>query len=148
MYDKASVANEIRALGLVVGTYVMIGGSGLALRGIRETRDIDVVVRSEIFSQLVEAGWELDPAYEARRQRQRIKRGSVEIYPDMYLNAEQRFVDLDELIASAELVDGIPCLSLDWLRRFKSGDQAQEKDRDDVRLIDGYLQKGAEEHTT
>ena len=49
------VITELSRLGLPPGHYVVVGGAALAVRGIRETDDIDLVVTTELFELLSHA---------------------------------------------------------------------------------------------
>ena len=135
-----NVIAEIKNLALPSGQHVVVGGGCLAVRGLRETRDLDIVVLPALFESLINQGWSLDSAYEQRWHRRRLKRGEIEIYPDMFLNATGSFMGVEKLIHDAEMIEGIPFLSLKTLRLFKSGTD-REKDVQDVALIDAFLNR-------
>lgn len=133
-----NVIEEAKKLQLPVRQYIVVGGGCLAVRGLRETKDLDVVVKPSLFDTLLERGWPQDFAYERRWNRRRAKRGNIEIYPDMFLEKTNSFVDVDNLIRRADIIDGVPFLPLGDLRVFKS-DTGREKDLRDVVLIDNFL---------
>lgn len=135
----ARFAQKVRSLGLRADEFAVIGGGALALRGLREARDVDVVVRADAFERLRSEGRASDVRYREKWGRERLRRDEFEVYPDLFLNAEQRFIDVNELIAGAELINGVPCVPLECLRAFKSGPGASEKDREDVALIDARV---------
>lgn len=129
------ILNEIRKLDLPAGQFIVVGGGSLAVRGIRETRDLDIVVLPEVFEMLVAQGWPLDAEYENKWSRKRIKRGLTEIYPDLFLEKQNRYLDIKELIAQADIIAGIPFQPLQHLRMCKL-EATREKDIKDVELID------------
>lgn len=90
-----------------------------------------------LFTSLKNRGCLLDDVYEKKWQRQRLKQGEIEVYPDMFLEKTGGFVDTQALIAEAEIIEGIPFLTLEQLRMFKH--TGREKDDQDIALIDEYL---------
>lgn len=131
---------KVKNLNLPRGQYIVVGGSCLAAHGLRETRDLDIVVTLPLFEALREQGWKLDPVYEQKWNRKRLKKEDVEIYPDMLLEKEGRFCGVIEMIQGAEIIDGVAFLSLHELRKFKC-DSNREKDIRDVMLIDEFFEK-------
>lgn len=132
--------NEVKKLKLPIGEYLVVGGGCLAVRGLRETHDLDITVLPGLFERLKKMGWPLDKTYEQKWGRQRLKHGFIEIYPDMFLEKTHSFVDVARLIRDADIIDGIPFLSLRHLRTFKL-DSGREKDIHDIHLIDAYLKE-------
>jgi len=51
------VITELNRLGLPPSQYVVVGGAALAVRRIRETADIDLVVTTELSERLARSGW-------------------------------------------------------------------------------------------
>jgi hypothetical protein len=133
-----NTVEEIRKLQLPDGQYIVVGGGCLAVRGIRDTKDLDILVTPSLFETLLGRGWPLDTIYEQKWHRQRFKRGDIEIYPDIFLEKTNSFVDVDSLIRHADIIEGIPFLQLESLRIFKM-DSGREKDLRDVGLIDAFL---------
>lgn len=129
---------EVRSLNLPAGTYLVVGGSCLAVRGIRESNDIDIVVTPETFELLRERGWEIDALFKEKWNRERLKHGLFEIYTDMVIESEDRYVSAADLIQKAEMLEGIPFLSLPDLMYFKR-DNARPKDLEDIASIENYL---------
>jgi len=138
MLGVEDVVRKVLELGLPLGKYIVVGGGTLAVRGIRETKDLDIVVLPELFLELSRT-WPLDKEYEGKWQRQRLKRGEVEMYPDLYLERKNIYLNLKELIDTAEIIKGIPFQPLTHLMMCKL-DTAREKDLADVELIQKYLQ--------
>ncbi len=134
---KDDVVSKINQLQLPLGQYIVMGGATLAVRGIRETKDLDILVTPALFEEL-KAHFPLDPVYEAKWHRQRLKAGEVEFYPDFYYEKIDLFFDVADLINDAEMIEGIPFQKLEHLMNAKL-DTAREKDLQDVALIQNYL---------
>lgn len=128
----------IRFLELPKGSYVVIGGSGLAVRGIRESNDIDMVVTRELFEELQNRGWPIDEPFKQKWNRVRLKREPFEIFTDIYLERSNQFIPADQLIKSAELIEGIPFLTIRDILFYKT-DNPRPKDITDIALIADYL---------
>ncbi|HEY1074925.1 MAG TPA: hypothetical protein VGE59_04540 [Patescibacteria group bacterium] len=135
--DKQTIIDQITTLNFPAGQYIILGEGSLAIRGLRDTKDLDILVEPELFATLAKT-WPLDSAYEQKWNRKRLKKGNIEVYPDMYLEKEACFLDVSELIQSAEIVEGIPLQPIDNLLRCKL-DTGGEKDLRDVVLIKKYL---------
>ena len=138
-YNAHGVIAGIKNLNLSLGKYIVVGGASLAVRDIRETRDLDIIVLPSLFNELILQGWELDAEYHQKWNRDRVKRGDVEIYPDLYLEKQNRFLDVRELITNADVVENIPFQPLEHLMMCKL-DGGREKDLNDVALIKNYLE--------
>lgn len=137
-YGHKEIIEKIRELSLPSGQYLVAGGGSLAVRDIRETRDLDIIVLPALFQKLISEGWELDTEYHRKWNRDRVKKNDVEMYPDMYLEEQDKFLDIQELIANADVIEGIPFQPLKHLMECKMGG-AREKDLNDVELIKKYL---------
>ncbi|MEK9156944.1 MAG: zinc ABC transporter substrate-binding protein [Patescibacteria group bacterium] len=135
-----NTVEEVKKLALPAGSYIVVGGGCLAVRGLRETKDVDIVVTPTVFEMLISQGWSLDSVYEQKWHRRRLKCGDIEIYPDIFLEKTNTFVDIDDLIQRADVIDGIPLLPLKSLCMFKS-DTGREKDIQDIALIDAFLRR-------
>jgi hypothetical protein len=142
MLKATDVIEKVKRLNLPLGKYSVIGGASLAVRGIRETRDLDILVIPELFDELHRQGWPLDKAYESRWSRKRLKVKDVEIYPDFLLEKQNVFIDVLKLIDESDLIDGIAFQPLNHLKVCKL-DCERKKDAEDVMLIESYLAKHA-----
>lgn len=129
---------KIRELGLTLGSYIVIGGSGLAVRGIRESSDIDMVVTPELFRELQDKGWPIDEPFKQKWNRVRLKREPFEIFTDIYLERSKQFIHADQLIKSAELIEDLPFLTIRDILFYKT-DNPRQKDIVDIALIADYL---------
>lgn len=131
------IIEKVKALELPKKEYVILGGGALAVRGIRDTKDIDILVTSRLFEALSKI-YPSDPLYEGKWNRSRLKANGIEIYPDLYLENGNRYFDVTKVISNAEVVHGIPLQPLDNLIICKQ-DSGRDKDLQDVELIQKYL---------
>lgn len=140
LFDKQAILTEAKCLALPREKFMFAGGATLAVRSIRSTKDLDILVLPELFEEMScdDNGWELDAEYERKWRRKRLKKGSVELYPDFFLERRNEFLDVAKLIASAEIIEGFRFQSLEHLMMCKL-DTAREKDLKDVELIKAYL---------
>ncbi len=55
---REQIIAKVKELNLPKGSYVVFGSCPLAVAGIREANDIDLLVSEEVFAQLRGAGWQ------------------------------------------------------------------------------------------
>lgn len=137
-YTSTEIINKVKSLNLPVGKYMLIGGSNLAVRGFRDTRDLDILVVPDLFNRLMSEGFTLDKEYEQKWNRKRLIKDDIEIYGDIYLEKQNYFFDVEQIIAEANMVEGIPVQSLSNILVCKA-DSARDKDLKDIGLIKDYL---------
>lgn len=119
---------ELRKLSLPKDKFAVFGSGPLAVRGMREIRDLDVIVASDLWEKLSEKF-----AVEDLGTYKRIVFGDIEILSKPVLN-----LSAEELIGNSDIIDGIHYVSLkdtlDWKKRM-----GREKDLEDVKLIEKFL---------
>lgn len=126
-----NVIEEIKKLDLPVDHYVVIGGSSLAVRGIRETEDIDLVVSKDLLEEYKQKeGWRIHPRLDTTKEPG-LTNGLVEMYPDIGYGVEYSF---EEMRDKADIVEGVPVASLEDIVRIKQV-YKREKDLRDIELI-------------
>lgn len=132
------IIKKVKALNLPLGKYAVFGSGALAVRGIRESEDIDLVVTPEIYKKLKIDGWkeEIWPS-----GRKRLSNGSFEVSEDV----DFRFAcaynpDIIKVLSEAEIINGIPFVSLDEIVRWKKA-YGRDKDKKDLKLIGEFLQR-------
>ena len=127
------ITEKASALNLPFGKYVIIGSGIMDALGIRTAEDIDIAVLPELHQVLIENGeWE----QEVRYGHIHLKKEGVEITPD--LPWHEYATTTQEAINSATVIDGIPFMNLDELKKFKTA-LGREKDYRDIDLINQYL---------
>ena len=123
---------NVAALNLPVGKFAIFASGPICIRGIRENDDIDIIVTKELLDELQQKNTVIKkPGRSAK-----IQIGPVEIYSDW----KPWYDDVTEFIETAEIIDGLPFVKieyvLDWKKKF-----AREKDIKDIMLIEKYLSK-------
>lgn len=143
--NRPSVFDRIRALNFPMGKYIVVGGV-LEVHGIRPANDIDIVVPRKFFEELAEKPeYQLmDFTYPDDRKNW-LKGDGVDIMPGFSYNDLYRPVT-EELIANADIIDGLPFIPLKELMKWKKAAN-REKDQRDVILIEAYLTQRQDDNT-
>ena len=119
----------LAALDFPEDQYVIWGSGPLAIRGLREARDIDLVVTKDFWDKLVQKYPPEGP------KKNKIKIGEIEIWRDLLNLTDQ----IDAIIADCEIIEGFPFMklayTLEWKRYWNS-----KKDPKDIALIEKYCQ--------
>lgn len=120
---------EIERLDLPQGEYAVFGSGPLAARGLREAHDADIIVKSGLWQRLTQAyNDNLDAG------RPPIILGNIEIWPHWFEMTDK----IDEMIESAEIIQGLPFVRLDYVLDWKQA-MGRDKDKRDVELINEFL---------
>lgn len=118
---------ELEELKLPKESYVIVGSGPLAVRGIRDCRDIDIVVNKDVWE-------ELKKKY-PKNENGSIKRGNVEIVkewlPWIGISKEVR--------EEVEIIDGHPYAKLHLVLKWKRV-LGRKKDKADIELIERFLE--------
>lgn len=131
--------NELKKLNLPKGKYAVFGSGPLAIRGLRENKDIDIMVKSGLWK-------ELKKKYPDRIKKTKdnkaesIHLGNIEILEINYQDWSSFIDDPNKLIDQAEIIQGFPFVKLDHLLECKKI-MNREKDWKDIELINNYLSK-------
>lgn len=121
-----------RELHLPVGHYAIFGSGPICIRGLRECRDIDIIVTAELFRKL-----RSDPRWEVKALQdgsEYLSRGAIELYNDWGPGEW----DIEKLIREAEVIDGLSFVRLEEVCNWKKT-LGREKDLKDLELIASYL---------
>lgn len=135
------IISEIKKLNFPPTDFVVAGSAIMAMYGLKQTNDIDLVVSPNIFKQCQDAGsWEsVGYTYSDRLGKHHLKKGVVELYLDVN-NGEVFRPTLEELLSRAEVFEGISFISMDDLLKFKTS-YNRPKDQNDIKLIEEFLGK-------
>jgi hypothetical protein len=124
---------KVKTLNWPKGSYAVFGSCPMAVAGIRESSDIDFLVTPGLFASLKAAGWK------------ELVKGSNDkplVFEDFEAHAQWDFSSykptLEQLLATATVVDDIPFASLEEVRKWKLA-SGRPKDLEDIELIDQYL---------
>lgn len=127
---------EVKKLDLPIGAYVVIGSGIMSALGIRESEDIDLLVTERVFEELKKRGWRYREIAIDGRLREKLAFERAEAYKDLWYGDER--VDVADLIARSEMIEGVSFQPLDDLLKMK-GAMNREKDRRDIESIQKYL---------
>jgi hypothetical protein len=128
------IVSKVKSLNLPIGQYIIFGSGPLAVHGIRDARDIDLFVTTDLYKQLEAEGW----------QEKEWSDGGYYLAKDIFQADDSwHYGDYnpapEEIIARSEIFDGVPfaCLTdvLEWKRAF-----GRPKDLIDIELIEKYLE--------
>lgn len=122
-----NVREQIASLGLPGGSYIVVGSGILGALHIRESNDIDLVVDKEVYDTFESLGWNTG----LWGEHVVYQRDFFDIGYDWYGENAQ------DLLKRAQVVDGVPYLSLDEVYEWKKA-KGREKDVRDLVLIDAY----------
>ena len=132
---KQQIIDKVKALNLPKGSFIVFGSCPLAVAGIREANDIDLLVSEKLFSQLQKSGW------------QELDKGNNDkplVHDDFEAHVNWNFSSykptLNQLLVTATIIDGIYFASLDEVRKWKMA-SGRPKDVIDIELINEYLNK-------
>lgn len=130
---KEEVLIKVKSLDLPKGSYVVYGSAPLAVLGIREVNDIDLLVSDELYNELAKKGWK------------KIHKGPKDepLTFDIFdAHKSWEFSDyapkLSELLSRAVYVEDVPFASLIDVKKWKEA-SGRPKDITDLKLIDDYL---------
>lgn len=131
---------EYKKLRLPVGEYVIVGSSVLELHGIRKSRgDVDFVVSPKLYRELKRKGWKRKWFFTGFLQCKALQSGELEAYSNMHRGAFNP--KTEDVIARADIVDGLSYASLEDLTGLKRG-IGREKDLNDIKLIEEHIKAG------
>lgn len=129
----AHIITKVKQLNFPQGEYVIFGSCPMALAGIRESSDIDMLVSPQLFDKLVADGW--TTLHKAPGDEPLVK-DDFEAHANWNFSSYQP--TLAELLKTATVVDDIPFASLAEVRAWKKS-SGRPKDLVDVQSIDKYL---------
>lgn len=127
---------EVEKLDLPEDEFVVLGSGILAALGIREIKDIDLLIKSEFFEKLKNEGWSYEVIEIGGQPRDMVSKGNTQAFKDFWW--EGKILPFEDGMARCEKINGINFVSLRTLLEYKK-DMKREKDIRDVILIEGYL---------
>lgn len=128
-----TIFERVKKLHFPLGEYIVIGAGILEALGIRDTHDVDIIVKPELFKKLKES----------KKYKEEIRWGKEFLIGDtieigLKFEWENYSTTIEEAIETATIVEGIPFLNLEETIRFKKA-MSREKDFKDIKLIEEYL---------
>ena len=127
-----------RGLNFPEADYIIIGGAAMAIRKIKETSDIDILVSQDLLKILRNSKeWSHHLRILANEEAGLVnKEKTVELYPEIANNS----ISFEELKLGQEVIEGIPVANLNHIIKIKQF-YAREKDFKDIAIIRKYLEK-------
>jgi len=126
----------LKKLNLPTSDFVVVSSGALAVRGICDARDLDVVVSDELWEELISK-------YKVKINEFGIKTVELEneieiLDPAGSLYGNQGGIPMKTIFEKADIFEGIKFINLNHLKTIKL-EVGREKDLHDVKLIDDYL---------
>jgi len=116
---------ELKKLNLPQDKFAIFSSGCMAIRNLRENKDIDILVREDLWQELIKN--------HSLNEKGMIEIGNVEISRTV-----KHLTNIDKLIDNAEIINGLRFVRLDnilvWKRKMR-----REKDIKDIKLIENYL---------
>jgi len=135
MLNKDDIIKKVKELNFSSDQYLVFSGGSLAAHGIRQTSDVDLVVKSELFDKLVQTGkWQLTTGKDNTKF---LVNDNIEITSQLAWSDYP--TTLEEAKSREILIDGVPFMSLADLIEFKQA-LGRNKDDKDIELINNYLE--------
>lgn len=128
------IIEEIKSLNLPRGEYIVVGSGIMSVYGIREHKDIDLLVSKRLYEQLKSLGWE---AKNLEGKFEYVSKGIVGASPEIITLPNYK-PTLEELLSKAVIIDSVAFTSFRDLIEFKQA-LGREKDLIDIDLIEKYL---------
>lgn len=133
--NTQQIIQKVKSLNLPEGSYVVFGSCPLALAGIREASDVDMLVNDEVHDVLRHAGWqEVDKGNDDRP----LTHDVFDVHTNWDFSSYSP--TLEQLLSTATIAEGVPFASLDEVRKWKVA-SGRAKDLQDIELIDSYLSR-------
>ncbi|HHE76422.1 MAG TPA: hypothetical protein ENL27_00315 [Candidatus Parcubacteria bacterium] len=119
---------ELKRLNLPDGGYAIYGSGPMAVRGLRDANDLDIVVKDELYEKLRE-----------KYKDKEIKTGHIKIGDiEIFASFNSLIDNPEEVIDRTEELNGFRFIRLEDLIRWKQK-LGREKDLKDIKLIKKYL---------
>jgi len=116
---------KLKKLNLPNEDYAVFGSGPLAIRGIRKSEDIDIIVKPKLWEKLAKKY--------SQENEKLIKIGSIEVYK----NWLPWFKGINKLIDDADIFENIRFVKLKYVLAWKR-EYNREKDKKDIQLIEQH----------
>jgi hypothetical protein len=128
MNNFKKLLEELKKLNFPKDQFAVFGSSPMAVRNIRDVDDLDLIVKPELWDELCKK-------YKNENNKV-IHIGRI----DVFRHWEPWFDDIIPLIDTADIIDGIRYVKLDYLLKWKKA-MNREKDQKDIEMINEFLKK-------
>lgn len=134
--DFKSKLESLKRLNLPNSDFIIVSSGALAIRGIREARDIDVVVTKTLWNELSE---KYPVVLEDNVERIHFDNDIEILNPKQSIFGNSELLPLEEMFKEADVFEDIKFINLNHLKKVKQK-VGREKDLNDIVLIDNYLE--------
>jgi len=128
MDNFRKLLGELKKLNLPSDQFAIFGSGPLAVRNIRDVDDLDVIVKPDLWKELCKK--------HENENNKVIHIGRI----DLFRQWIPWFDDIIPVIDSADIIDGIRYVNLEYLLKWKKA-MNREKDQKDIKLINEFLKK-------
>ena len=133
--DFKKQVENLKNIDLPKDQFVVVSSGALAVRGIREANDIDVIVTPALWSELMEK-------YKVKLNNSGVETidldNEIEILnPSQSIFGNSSVVKIEDIFENADEFEGIRYINLDHLKTIKSV-LGRDKDLIDIELIEEY----------
>lgn len=129
-----NIFDQVKFLNLPLGKYAVIGSGVMAAHGIRDYKDIDLLVSPDLYDELRHKGWKEKAV---RPDFVVIEKGIFEAGPNI-MTLPTYEPDINELIDKADIINGVAFVRLTDVIDFKRA-MARPKDLEDIGMVEKYL---------
>jgi len=129
------IIRETKELNLPSDEYTVVGSGALAVRGLREAQDVDLLITADLYEKLKSNGWSEEHFPDSKREWV-ISSGPFDASTSWLVNDYEP--DPLDLIESSDVIEGIRFVSLANLLTWKKACK-REKDLRDIELIEKHL---------
>src|SRR3989338_6325571 len=122
---------ELKKLNLPRGKYALFGSAPMGIRGIRQCKDIDVVVDESLWQE-----YKNKPEWKYQTTKNGVEHLSKGII-EFWHNWLPWYKNVNKFIKNAEVIEGLPFVQLKYIIEWKKL-FGREKDKKDLQLIEQY----------
>jgi len=120
--------DELKSLNLPAGKFAIFGSGPMAVREIRQSNDLDIIIKQDLWNAL------LSQYPDSLHQNPTcLKIGNIEVYKDWLELSDKVY----EMIDAAETIANFPFVRLKYVVEWKT-QFGREKDLKDIELIQKY----------
>jgi hypothetical protein len=130
--ESKNIIDKLVQADLPSKKYAVFGSGPMAIRGMRESCDLDLVVSQDLYDLCLHSGW----VEKSNQGVLSLTKDSISLYSSWEIRGYKRPVN--KLISTAEIIAGYPFVNLDEVVMWKKA-MARDKDIKDIQLISDYL---------
>lgn len=127
---------DLKKLNLPNDHFAVVGSGALSIRGIRDSRDVDVIVTESLWNEMIKKYKVVIISFGVEILE---LEDNIEIVnPSQSIYGNSKIIPINDIFKKADIFDGVRFINLDHLKKIKK-ELGREKDLKDIHLIDNYL---------